>query len=155
MNSFDQIVSRSKGMDRLTYEQMPVCWLSGFVDWTRTGAVASCHIVDQVLLKKGDPRRYDPSYRLNLRVDLHSLFDARIITVLPDGSITTTLDDDQLNTLGLNRVSSLPRIVMTDSRIKALQERITDHDEFIVAKALAMHRDTLQERSVVPKLNHS
>jgi hypothetical protein len=131
-------------MDRLTYEQMPVCWLSGFVDWTRTGAVASCHIVDQVLL------RYDPSYRLNLRVDLHALFDSRTITVRADGSISTTLADDQLTTLGLNRASSLPRIVMTDSRIKALQERITDHDQFVLAKGLAMH--TLQEK-IVPKLH--
>ena len=142
MNAFDQVVSPQPiSMDRLTFERLPVCWISGFTDWTRTGAVASAHIIDQVLLPKGDPRRYDPAFRLSLRVDIHALFDARVITVLPDGSIATALTDGQLSALGISRASCLNPIVCTDRRMGALGQRIIDHDKFAVAKGIAMQNN--------------
>ena len=142
MNVFDQIVSKPQQMDRQTFERLPVCWLTEFVDWGRSGAVADAHIVDQCLLPKGDPRRYDPSYRLNLRVDIHALFDARTITILPNGSISTTLSDGQLTSLGLDRQSRLHPVVLTEKRVQALKERIVDRDQFVVAKALAMQSES-------------
>lgn len=138
MNAFEQIVSKKKVIDRITFESLPMCWLSDFIDWHDTGSIASCHIVDQCLLTDEDARKYSPSFRLKLRVDIHALWDARIITINPNGTITTLLSDEALSALGLNKKSRLPYIVLTDERIKALQERINDRDKFILAKQLAI-----------------
>ena len=117
------------------------CWLSGFVD-TDTGVVNDCHIFDRVLCEGDDSlteAMYSISNRIKLTASIHIAWDARLLVINADGSITTSMSDAQLKAIGLTRSARLPQQFLTPERVKFLKHRINDRAAFHLASEMAKH----------------
>ena len=132
---------------KLLDEHAMTCWLSGFNDSYHVGVVHDCHIFDAVLCQGDDMTEalYTNSNRIKLTASIHAVFDARLLVINADGSITTSLDDRQLKAIGLTRTSRLPQQVLTAERVKFLEHRINDRNAFHVASELAKHCKKMRE----------
>jgi len=113
-------------------ERVMRCWLSGLSD-PYGGLVDSCHIVDACLLGPGDDEaRYSPDARIKLHKTLHAAWDQRLLTIHPDGTISTALSDSNLTALGISRRSRLPSAVLNPRRTAFLKARPNGHCEFML-----------------------
>ena len=120
-----------------------VCWLSGLRDPDGVaGTIDRCHIVDECLLGPGDDEaRYSPHFKLLLHASLHRVWDARQMSIHPDGSITTALLDSDLARLGISRKSRLPPECLTERRVAALKARCNGWNEYVLqSQASKAHR---------------
>jgi len=124
------------------------CWLSGFEDPYRV-VVHEAHIFDKVLCEGDDSlteAMYSYSNRLRLTASIHAVFDARLLVINQDGSITTALSDTQLKAIGLTRSAHLPQQCLTPERVKFLKHRINDRGAFHLASEMARHCKRVQQR---------
>ena len=116
-----------------------VCWLSGLRDQDGVaGTIDRAHIVDEVLLgPRDDEARYSPHNTLRMHATLHRVWDARQMTIHPDGSITTALQDSDLTKLGISRKSRLPPECLTERRVAFLKARCNGWNEFVLQSQAA------------------
>ena len=129
-----------------------VCWLSGFVDSYGVGIVNECHVFDRVLCEGDDSLTealYSNSNRIKLTASIHIAWDARLLVINADGSITTLMGDAQLKAIGLTRSARLPQQFLTPERVKFLKHRINDRGAFHLASEMAKHRKRMRSERPV------
>ena len=69
------------------------------------------------------------------------MWDARQMSIHPDGSITTALLDSDLARLGISRKSRLPPECLTERRVAALKARCNGWNEYVLqSQARKAHR---------------
>lgn len=117
-----------------------VCHLTGFIDEYNCGLTVSAHIYDKALLPAGDHALYDPHNTLRLTPSVHHAWDARLITIHADGSVSSILSTKQLSALGIKPNARLHKSLLTETRVKYLKSRINDHRAFHIASQLHAYR---------------
>ena len=87
---------------------------------------------------------YSNSNRIKLTASIHIAWDARLLVINADGSITTLMGDAQLKAIGLTRSARLPQQFLTPERVKFLKHRINDRGAFHLASEMAKHRKRMR-----------